>query len=209
MKRKAFTLAEILIVLAVIGVVATLTLPGLMMNYREKTYIAQLQRTYNSLANAAVAQMVADDVDDLTQSTMTDSRGLEDFIKKNLKVSKDCGGGPGECFASSYSSLEKNSSRSPYDLMNQYGSYRNWKCYALATGSSVCVSTMNWSGSNIIVDTNGQAGPNINGRDFFMFQLYGDGTMGSSWNGSYSSSCYGFSYGCFGQIVGRGWKMYY
>ena len=35
-KKKAFTLAEVLITLGIIGVVAALTMPSLMSNYRRK-----------------------------------------------------------------------------------------------------------------------------------------------------------------------------
>ena len=37
-KRAAFTLAEVLITLAVIGIVAALTLPGLIQNHNEKAW---------------------------------------------------------------------------------------------------------------------------------------------------------------------------
>ena len=48
-KNLAFTLAEVLITLAIIGVVAALTIPTVVTNYKKKTYVTQLKKTYNYL----------------------------------------------------------------------------------------------------------------------------------------------------------------
>lgn len=50
--KKAFTLAEVLITLGIIGVVAALTMPSLMSNYRRKVAETQLKQTYSILLNA-------------------------------------------------------------------------------------------------------------------------------------------------------------
>ena len=52
MMKKGFTLAEVLITLAIIGVVATLTLPALMTNTSEQQYITGLKKGINTLAEA-------------------------------------------------------------------------------------------------------------------------------------------------------------
>ena len=49
---EGFTLAEVLITLGIIGVVAALTLPNLIANYRDKVLIAQTKRTYSLIMNA-------------------------------------------------------------------------------------------------------------------------------------------------------------
>lgn len=53
-KRQGFTLAEVLITLGIIGVVAALTLPSLITNYREKQRIVQLKKIYSTLQQAFV-----------------------------------------------------------------------------------------------------------------------------------------------------------
>ena len=50
-KRFGFTLAEVLITLGVIGVVAALTLPSVMSNYQKKLIAKQLEKTYADLEN--------------------------------------------------------------------------------------------------------------------------------------------------------------
>ena len=53
MKKTGFTLAEVLITLTIIGVVATLTLPALMNNTAEQQYKAALKKGINTLTVAA------------------------------------------------------------------------------------------------------------------------------------------------------------
>ena len=52
MKKKGFTLAEVLITLAIIGVVASLTLPSLMSNTSEQQYKTALRKVVNTLSEA-------------------------------------------------------------------------------------------------------------------------------------------------------------
>ena len=60
-KREAFTLAEILITLGIIGIVAALTIPNLMSNYRAKKLQTQLQRA-NAIIQQAGLRMKADEI---------------------------------------------------------------------------------------------------------------------------------------------------
>lgn len=52
LKKAAFTLAEVLITLGIIGVVAALTLPSLIQNYHEKQRVTQLKKAYSVMQNA-------------------------------------------------------------------------------------------------------------------------------------------------------------
>ena len=49
---KAFTLAEILITLGVIGIVAAITMPTLIQNHKKKVAVTQLKATYSILSQA-------------------------------------------------------------------------------------------------------------------------------------------------------------
>lgn len=51
-KTNGFTLAEVLITLGIIGIVAALTLPSLITNYREKQRVTQLKKIYSTLQQA-------------------------------------------------------------------------------------------------------------------------------------------------------------
>lgn len=55
MNNKGFTLAEVLITLGIIGIVAAMTLPNIVGNYRKKTVETRLQRFYSVANNALKA----------------------------------------------------------------------------------------------------------------------------------------------------------
>lgn len=50
--KKAFTLAEVLITLAVVGVVAAMTIPTLISNYKKHTIETKLKRFYSTMNQA-------------------------------------------------------------------------------------------------------------------------------------------------------------
>ena len=50
-KFRSFTLAEVLITLVIIGVIAAITVPTLMAQYRKKEYVTQLKKAYSTLSN--------------------------------------------------------------------------------------------------------------------------------------------------------------
>src|SRR5574344_2775265 len=59
-KRSAFTLAEVLIVLGIIGIVASMTIPTLMNKVAKQEYIAGLKKFYSTQMNG-YAQLLADE----------------------------------------------------------------------------------------------------------------------------------------------------
>lgn len=54
-KSNAFTLAEVLITLGITGVIAAMTLPQLIKNYKEKVLLQQAKKMYSVISNALVA----------------------------------------------------------------------------------------------------------------------------------------------------------
>lgn len=57
-KKPAFTLAEVLITLGIIGVVVALTLPTVITNYQKQETIVQLKKAYTTLSNASKLSQV-------------------------------------------------------------------------------------------------------------------------------------------------------
>ena len=53
-RKSGFTLAEVLITLGIIGVVAAMTLPSLVNNYKEKELATQVKKTFSNIQNAAL-----------------------------------------------------------------------------------------------------------------------------------------------------------
>ena len=58
-KKSGFTLAEVLITLGIIGVVAAMTLPALVGKYKEKQRVTQLKKAY-SILNQAFLMAIKD-----------------------------------------------------------------------------------------------------------------------------------------------------
>jgi prepilin-type N-terminal cleavage/methylation domain-containing protein len=56
--KKGFTLAEVLITLAILGFVASLTIPSVVKNYRATQLESQFKKTYSSASQATMKIMV-------------------------------------------------------------------------------------------------------------------------------------------------------
>ena len=92
-RRVAFTLAEVLITLGVIGVVAALTMPTLIQNHQEKVLITQDKVAY-SVINQALERVRADNefwMDAVFNPNNTSLESTEAFAKyfKGAKVLKN------------------------------------------------------------------------------------------------------------------------
>ena len=73
MRKLGFTLAEVLITLGIIGVIATLTLPSLMTNTAEREYATAWKKAISSLTEAVQMNMAIDNInfDDLVDQSLT------------------------------------------------------------------------------------------------------------------------------------------
>ena len=55
--KRGFTLAEVLITLGIIGVVAAMTLPALVGNYKKAQTISQLKKVYSTLSQSLLSSV--------------------------------------------------------------------------------------------------------------------------------------------------------
>ena len=86
MKKNGFTLAEVLITLAIIGVVATLTLPALMTNTQEQQAKTALKKGINTLTEAAQMHQAITGVDfgSISSANTTNSEDDEQSLYRLL-----------------------------------------------------------------------------------------------------------------------------
>ena len=100
-RKIAFTLAEVLITLGIIGVVAAITLPTLIAKYDEMVMVNKIKRTYSELANAIEmrkAELGTSDYAEQFNPNFTATEQLNGFVKYLNVVercpaySKGCGG---------------------------------------------------------------------------------------------------------------------
>ena len=246
--KKGFTLAEVLITLGVIGVVAALTLPNLLQNHQKKVFVTQLQRTVNLVSNSATALMGDNNAASLADSYLVAvaSKGDDDklqydtknaqgkFMSTYFKVARDCGmDNRAACLGDTYYSLDRSQSFNLNDasyLGGTGGNSWDFYCVTINTGATVCMTQMHpdedgWHGyASVVVDVNGPAGPNTNGRDLFQFELYSDGRIGDYYQFTGKSenddkasgkacqdwkSTKGYGGSCFQHIQANGWVMDY
>ena len=173
-KWLAFTLAEVLITLAIIGVVSVLTLPNVMTNYKTRVFTTQIQRFYNQWNNAATQYMQDQNVDKFDETGIMTTP--QDFFKKYFKVTKVCGNDANGCFGKEYFTItDKSNAVTVTEIVNnEYKPY----CVTLNTGASVCYLIE--MPDVVIFDANGVDLPNVAGRDYFLItqDFRGDGTLG-------------------------------
>jgi prepilin-type N-terminal cleavage/methylation domain-containing protein len=95
--NSAFTLAEVLIVIGIIGIVAAITIPNLMQKNYEKHVLSQLQSTHAILVQAIkMAEEENGELETWITSKMTDNQkanALAEKLKPFLKIAVDCGVG--------------------------------------------------------------------------------------------------------------------
>ncbi len=111
-KRVAFTLAEVLITLGIIGVVAAITMPTVINKHRERKTVAKVKKFYSTI-NQALLMSIKDngyvdewdifEINEETGSIKNDK--FASYFKPYLKILKDCGEENRGCIGTSYKRL--------------------------------------------------------------------------------------------------------
>ena len=160
-KRTAFTLAEVLITLGIIGVISALTLPSLIANYQKKQTVQQLKTAY-SLLSQAVEQSISEngEIDDWDYTLNTNAFN-ETYILPYLKIVKKCDGG--KCI--------KTDNFNGYYELNGNKYTRISGSYILANGMILMADYPERGFLVYMIDLNGNKKPNIMGKDIFAFYL--------------------------------------
>ncbi len=161
-KQFAFTLAETLIVMGIIGVVAALTLPNLNSSTGDKEKVAKVKKIYSNLNDAVGrAQAVYGPIDEWCSgySGNCGQRGFE-RITEFMKVSKTCVVTDTNC---SFNSLES-ADDSVHGVSRYYSAL-------LADGTVIDVIGYRWNNEKIFriyIDIDGgNKGKNMGGYDWF------------------------------------------
>ncbi len=135
--KSAFTLAEVLITLGVIGVVAALTMPALIANYKNKVLINQSKNSYSKLSNALILvkeQSGFDSFGDLFGPNYTNDEIIQE-LSKSIQMTKICKAGEDGC----WNWKTKNSRKLYKDGKTIYYSYNHTSSAVLNDGSVISV----------------------------------------------------------------------
>jgi prepilin-type N-terminal cleavage/methylation domain-containing protein len=170
LKKAAFTLAEVLITLGIIGVVTAMTMPSLIQNYQEKATVTKLKKCY-SLVSQAYVSILNDEGGSDTLQAGDDLEMMEKF-GKYLKYQKTCGRNKG-CFPNvTYKSVTGNGySKWEDDTTDRSRAILTDGTLIMFNKSAMWRGEGNYLYAQIYVDINGFKGPNQLGRDFFYFYI--------------------------------------
>lgn len=115
-KRKlAFTLAEVLITLGIIGIVAAITIPQLINNYKAKRLRTQFLKSYSTIQQA-FKEMEADDVS--TNPTTYNTLEYYKTFMNYLQAPMDCGIGDNKYLPCVYMRDSSSKDYKPYKTYN-------------------------------------------------------------------------------------------
>lgn len=166
LKKMAFTLAEVIIVIGIVGIVAEMTVPTLMNNVETQVYKIAYKKAYSTLLQAlnqanADNLLTAAAVPPNTRPTSFDNNFLT--LMSEFKTAKQCTSGAdnADCW---------DASGEKYGL-NYSAGYPRASEYAFIDASGMAWSQY-YSGSLLVfVDTNGFNKPNQWGKDRFALRV--------------------------------------
>lgn len=207
--KRAFTLAEVLITLGIIGVVAAMTMPALIGNYQKKVVVERLKKVYTTMKQ--VESLAITDYGDISEwapdgtspiwSPNPGTAIMKKFVLPYVDAIKICE--PNEC---EYKFKQSNGTES--DVSSNIGFY-------LKDGSLIKIYAYHGTSDTwgyYLVDINGDQKPNLLGRDVFIaeFDLNNGGRCGKEslfcfnpWDACKSDS----KLGCYKTIYKAGWQI--
>ena len=189
-KKAAFTLAEVLITLGIIGIVAAMTMPSLIANHKQKELETGLKKAYSVLQQALLRMSV-------DRGDVVPSFGLREFYSEYIKYFNnaiDCGIDTSKNFACGLAQDYKDYS----GVVKITSAYTDDGQFVLPDGMNIYIQNENGNEDRnaniyISVDVNGaKKRPNKWGHDLFTFQLMSDGKlmpMGMEGTDFYEKEC--------------------
>ena len=158
--KKGFTLAEVLITLGIIGIVAALTMPVLISSHQKKVAVAGLKKFYSTLSQAKILAELENGEMDMW--TLPNAKNLEEgeaffnnYFRKHLNVISQC---------KSIQECNLYSASVPVYILNDGTEF------LFAPNSSD--SGLYGSYIYVKVDLNGNKRPNREGRDIFNLNIF-------------------------------------
>ena len=173
--NSAFTLAEVLITLVIIGVIAAFTIPTLINNTQKQEFVNGVKKANSTLQQAMANMANKNDAAVGDYSFLSNINFIDEFAKVTNTIKK-CSS-VSDCFGSNYNSKYKNLSGGAPGLstgtgvITADGVIYYYSSSLNAAGHGIDPADYAYSLGWIAVDVNGNANPNIWGRDLFLFEL--------------------------------------
>lgn len=198
-KKFAFTLSEVLVTMGIIGVISALTVPTLVNNYQRKAQALQFRKTVTDIGNAV--DMLITEEGKSKFSATTYYNNLDGFVRDKLKTIKTCSKDEtNKCFANENYNTINGAAGSAFTCEGN--------AYVLASSAAICM-TKSGTSVKVNIDVNGQDGPNIGGRDMFIFMINSNGEITGTGNEDTCTTS-NFGDGCYDLLAEENnWKMNY
>lgn len=169
-RKSAFTLAEILVTLMIIGVISVLTIPGLQQNAQIQANVAAAKKAYSTVSNATKELKTAKGP--IRFWDMSSAKTIADMYKERVNIN------PYDIESYPIKNVDGSSGDSS-SLFGQNNSFMSADgMYFFITGIS---STCTGDGANtcfrVNVDTNASKGPNKIGYDLVSFVVTPEGVI--------------------------------
>ncbi len=174
-RKKAFTLAEVLITLGIVGVVAALILPSVFANYKKMVYTTQFKKVYSLFSESFKRMIAKEEVSNISETKFYFALENQAEMTSVLK---------------SYMSAEPYNKKIEYAYLNDTSELVSAEtldcttdlCYVLPDGTVFKFIYQGDNGANVgqidfTIDINGEKLPNRVGRDYFSFSLLNDGSF--------------------------------
>lgn len=162
LRPSGFTLAEVLITLVIIGVIAAITVPNMIVNYQKKMFLDKLKQMYSILQNA---KNKAEADYGPMKYWSEDTVFFDTYIKPYLYLTR---------YSKTHTTHFVNGSEHP--LYNDPFRHSYFTRYMLANGVELSVQSCSiggiYSNCSFFVDLNGPKGPNTYGKDIHSFVYY-------------------------------------
>lgn len=219
-QKTAFTLAEVLITLGIIGVIAAITIPVLISNYRKKQLETQIKATYSTIQQAIQFA----DYEGVSYSTVKDGSDaaikewFDSLLGKHLKVEQLCiNRNPTGCWHQVKTLAGANYGDSEGIGTNIIG-------FTIAKGASVTIDAYNAndmtntygintseSGLVFFFDANGKTKPNVLGKDVYIMAWTAKGLVpagSSKTKAQIEQNCFnGTGAWCLNEVLSKGFVI--
>lgn len=224
--KKGFTFLEVMLGLAIVGLISAMVIPILYNSYGNRVMGAQLKKVCTQITlglEAIMSEERANDTMTLDQDeentqrgfyftsagakTSNSKQGAQYFLNEYIKHKKvNCGPeGTNNCVGDKYRTpSKKNLGTIP----------AGYYCVQTVNSAAICMKfDQDDNVTKVIVDVNGALKPNMTGSDTFVMYVTNDGSLkdldddGSNCNKDreVGESIIDFGAGCFTKVVENGW----
>ena len=223
--KLAFTLAEVLITLGIIGIVAAMTIPSMISNFQKREIETRLKEDY-SIFSQVNKMMIENDVAFNMAAIDNDTQKLRDWLDKYafpyMKVARICNDPTIGCWSGSATYLNGRS----FGDCKAGGCGANWVSFVMNNGTKVAtdigdngqlkgqmgVDSEADSCLKMYVDVNGDKKPNKFGVDIFLMTFTEDGFMPAGYTKTpedLAKNCSPTNYGtwCMTHVKNSNWTI--